>query len=133
MPLGMELGLSPVDFVLDEDPALPSPKKGTEPPAQFSAHIYCDQTAACIKMPLGMEVRLSRGDFMLDGDPAPINFRPMFIIVIVISLEHCTMHSRLVCLSSSSSFSILCILFLENFNRTQSVPLCTVASHSADS
>jgi len=26
MPLGMELGLSPGDFVLHEDPALPSPK-----------------------------------------------------------------------------------------------------------
>jgi len=44
--------------------------------------------AACIKMPLGMEVGLSPEDFVLDGDPAPI-FRPMFIIVIVISLEHC--------------------------------------------
>jgi len=59
-----------------------------------------------------MEVGLSPGDFVLDGDPSPPNFRPMFIIVIVISLEHCTMHSRyLFC--SSSSFSILCILFLE--------------------
>jgi len=49
---------------------------------------------------------------VLDGDPGPPpNFRPMFIIVLVISLEHCTMQSRLVC--SSSSFSILCILFLE--------------------
>jgi len=28
---------------------------------------------------------------VLDGDPArPLNFRPMFIIVIMISLEHCT-------------------------------------------
>ena len=34
MPLGMDVGLSPVDFVLDEDPA-PFPKKaeaGAEPP-----------------------------------------------------------------------------------------------------
>jgi len=30
-PLGMEIGLSPGDFVLDGDPA-PSPKKGAEPP-----------------------------------------------------------------------------------------------------
>jgi len=46
-------------------------------------------------MPLGMEVGLSPGDFVLDADPAPpLNFWPMFIIVIVISLEHCTMHSR---------------------------------------
>ena len=29
---------------------------------------------------------LSPGDFVLDGDPAPLNFRPVFIIVIVISL-----------------------------------------------
>ena len=42
-------------------------------------------------MPLGMEVGLSPEDFVLDGDLAcHINFRPMFIIVIVISLEHCT-------------------------------------------
>ena len=42
-------------------------------------------------MVLGVEIGLSPGDFVLDGDPArPINFRPMFIIVIVILLEHCT-------------------------------------------
>jgi len=47
--------------------------------------------AAWIKMPLGMELGLSPGDFVLDGDPArPQNFWPMFIIVIVISLEYCT-------------------------------------------
>jgi len=41
-------------------------------------------------MPLGMEVGLSPGDFVLDEDPArPLKFRLMFIIVIVISLEHC--------------------------------------------
>jgi len=31
MPLGIEVGLSPGDFVLDGDPA-PLPKKGAEPP-----------------------------------------------------------------------------------------------------
>ena len=125
MSLGVDLGLAPGDFVLDGDPVLPSPIRD-RPPLQFSTHFYCDQTAACIKMPLRMEVGLSPGDFVLHGDPAPpLNFRPMFIIVIVISLEHCTMQSRLVCSSSSSNFSILCILFLEKFNRTQSVRLCT--------
>ena len=68
MSLGMELGLSPGDSVLDGDPA---PTKGVEPPPQLSAHFYCVQTAGCIKMPLGMEVGLSPGDFVLDGDPAP--------------------------------------------------------------
>jgi len=66
---GMEVGLSPGDFVLDADPA-PSPKGGGAPP-QFSAHFYCGQTAGCIKMPLGMDVGLSPGDFVLHGDPAP--------------------------------------------------------------
>ena len=40
MPLGMEVGLSPGDFVLDGIPALPSPKIGAEPPSQFPAH-FC--------------------------------------------------------------------------------------------
>jgi len=70
MPLGMELGLSPGDFVLDGDPALTSPKRGQSPLPQFSAHFYCGQTAACIKLSLATEVGLSPGDFVLDGDPA---------------------------------------------------------------
>jgi len=70
MALGMELGLGPGHTVLDGDPAT-LPKKGAEPPPQFSAHFYCGQTAGCIKMPLGMEEALSSSDFVLDGDPAP--------------------------------------------------------------
>jgi len=67
--LGMELGLSPGDFVLDRDPD-PLAKKGVEPPAQFSIHAYCSQTAAWIKMSLGTEVGLGPYDIALDGDPA---------------------------------------------------------------
>jgi len=59
MPLGMEVGLSPGDFLLDEDPA---------PPPKFSAHVYCGQTAGWITMVIGMEIGFSRGDFVLDGD-----------------------------------------------------------------
>jgi len=69
--LGMVVGLSPGDFVLDGEPA-PSPKRGRRPLPQFSAHFYCGQTARCIKMPLGMAVGLSPGDFVLDGDPVPL-------------------------------------------------------------
>ena len=58
MALGMEVCLSPGDFVLDGDTA-PSPKRGRSP--QFSAHVYGGQTAAWIKMPLGMEVGLVPG------------------------------------------------------------------------
>ena len=73
MSLGMEVGLSPGDFVLDGDP-VPSPKGGGAP-SQFSAHFCCGQTAACIKMPLGIELGLGPGDFVLDGDPAPLPHR----------------------------------------------------------
>jgi len=41
-------------------------------PPQFSAHVYCGQTAASIKMTLGVEVGLGPGHFVIDGDPAPL-------------------------------------------------------------
>jgi len=66
----------------------PSPKRGRSP--QFSAHIYCGQTAAWIKMPIGTEVGLGPDDIVLDGDPAlplqkeggdPLpNLRPMSVV-----------------------------------------------------
>jgi len=65
MPLGMKvgLGLGPGDFVLDGDPAPPSPN---------SSHVYCGQTAGWIKMVLGMEVGLSSGDFCyMETQPLP--------------------------------------------------------------
>ena len=49
-------------------PCSPSDKS---PHKKFSAHVYCGQTTAWIKMVLGTEVGLSPGDFVLDGDPAP--------------------------------------------------------------
>jgi len=69
MPLGMEVGLGPGDFVLDGDPAAPSPKGGRAP--QFPANIRCDQTAGWIKMPVGTQVGLGPSDIVLDGYPAP--------------------------------------------------------------
>ena len=65
-----EVGLSPGDFVLDEDPAPLSPKRGQRPP-QFSAHVYRGQMAGWIKIALGMAVGLGPDDIVLDGDPAP--------------------------------------------------------------
>jgi len=70
MPLGMEVGLHPGDFVLDGEPA-PLPKKEAEPP-QFLAHVYCGQTAEWIKMALGLEVGLAPVHIVLDGDTAPL-------------------------------------------------------------
>jgi len=71
MSLGMELGLGPGGFVLDEDPA-PLPKRGAETP-KFSAHVYCGQTAGYMKLvPVhGKDVGLSPGYFVLDGDLVP--------------------------------------------------------------
>jgi len=87
MPLGMELGLGPGDFVLDGDPvALPSPK-GYSPPI-FGPYLL-RPNSCMIKMSLGMELGLGPGDFVLDGDPVapspkggadPPNFRPVFIV-----------------------------------------------------
>jgi len=45
------------------------PKTGTTP--NVWPHVYCVQTAVCIRIPLGTEVGLSLGDIVLDGDPAP--------------------------------------------------------------
>ena len=68
--IGTKVGLAPGHIVLDGDPAPPPQKKwGTAP--QFSAHVYCGQTAGCIKMPLSTEVSLGPGDIVLDWDPAP--------------------------------------------------------------
>jgi len=69
MALCMEVDLSPGHIVLDGDTA-PLPKGGGAP--QFSDHVYCGQTAGCIKMPLGSQVGLSPGDIVLDRDPVPL-------------------------------------------------------------
>jgi len=56
MKLGMQVGLiGPGHTVLDGDPA--PPLQSTVP--QFSAHVYCGQTAGWIKMALGTELGLS--------------------------------------------------------------------------
>jgi len=65
MPLGMEAGLGQGHIVLDGDPAPPSKK--AQP--QFSAYVYCGQTAGWIKMALSMEVGLGPGHIVLDGEP----------------------------------------------------------------
>jgi len=67
MPLGMEVGIGPSDFVFDGDSAPPR-KKGN--PHHTLAHVYCGQTAGWIKMALGTEVGLGPGHILLDGDPA---------------------------------------------------------------
>jgi len=69
MALGMEVGLGPGHNVLHGDPVPPPRKRGGAPSSIFG-HLYCGQTAGCIKTPIGMEVGLSPDDFVLHGDPA---------------------------------------------------------------
>ena len=79
----------PGHIVLDGDPA-PLPQRGTAPtifdPYPLRPNGCIDQDATWYG-----RIDLGLGDFVLDWDPAPsLNFRPMIIIVIVMSLEHCT-------------------------------------------
>jgi len=62
MPLGVEVGLGPGDFV---------PEKWEQLPTQFLAHVYCGQTAGWVETPVGTEVDLGPGHFVLDVDPGP--------------------------------------------------------------
>jgi len=97
MPLGMEVGLGPGDFVLDGDTTA-LPKKGGGVP-QFSAHVYCGQTAGWIKIVLGTKVCLSPGDLVvLHEDPAPLpkkgaeplpNFWPVSIVAKRLDAPRC--------------------------------------------
>jgi len=96
MALGMEVGVDPGDFVCDGDPAT-SRTEGTPTTSQFSAHVYCGQTAGRMKMPLGAEVDFGPGHIVLDGVPAlrgrdtasPPSFRPMSIVATVAHLSYC--------------------------------------------
>ena len=47
----------------------PQPRRLCVSP-QFSAHVFCGQTAVCTRISLGMEVGTSLGDIVLDGVPA---------------------------------------------------------------
>jgi len=71
MLLGRKVGLDPSDIVLDGDPA-PFPQNGGRASPQFSAHVYCGQTASRTKMPLGMGVGFGPSHILLHGDPAPL-------------------------------------------------------------
>jgi len=68
--IGRDVGDSPSDIVLDGAPAH-LPQKEAEPISlQFSAHVYCGQTAGWMNVPLSPEVDLSSSHTVLDGDPA---------------------------------------------------------------
>jgi len=72
------------------------PKKGQSP--QFSAHVYCGQTAGWMKTPLGTEVDLGPGHIVLGGtrlppvkeaQQPPPSFRSMSTVATVAHLSYC--------------------------------------------
>ena len=72
----------------------PPQNRGTAP--QFSAHVYCGQTAGWMKMPLGTEVNLGPAHIVSGGDPDPPerrtaapSFRPMSIVATVAHFSYC--------------------------------------------
>ena len=69
MPLGVEVGLSPGDFVLEGDPD-PYPKRGGAPPNFWPTSVVAKRLHGSIKMPLGTEVGLCLRDIVFDVDPA---------------------------------------------------------------
>ena len=62
MALGMEIGLSPGDFVLDGDPA-PPPQKGNGAPLPNLRPTSIVAKRLLHQDPLGMDVGRSTGDF----------------------------------------------------------------------
>jgi len=82
MPLGLEVGLGPGDFVLDGDPArhsTPSPKKGWAEPPIFGPCLLWPN-GCMIKMELGVEVGLGPDLIVLDkpSSPSPKGHSPQF-------------------------------------------------------
>ena len=86
MVLGIEVGLSPGDFVLDGNPAPLSPKGGGGRAPKFSAY-GCGQTVGWIKMPLGKEIGLGPGHTVLDGDP--VGTQPQCSLSPLSALAYC--------------------------------------------
>ena len=87
MKLGTPVGLDPGHIVLDGDPAPPHPK-GHSPHPIFGPYLLrpngcMDQDATWY----GARPQPRR--LCVRWEPSPLSFWPMFIIVIVISLEHC--------------------------------------------
>ena len=69
VPLGIEVGLSRDDFVLDGDPA--PPHKGVASPI-FGPRLFWPNGCKHMKMPIGTEVGIGLRDIVLGGNSAPL-------------------------------------------------------------
>jgi len=71
MPLGMEVGLGPDNFVLDGDPAPPPQKGGQSPARNFRPMSIVAKRLDGSRwhLILGTEMGLDPGHIVLDGNP----------------------------------------------------------------
>jgi len=95
MPLGMDVGLSPGDFVLDGDP-VPLPKKGVEPPNFRPMFIVAKRLdgsrwhlARSRPKPRRLCVRWGPSPFPTKGAEPPPNFRSIFIVAKRMDASRC--------------------------------------------
>ena len=68
--------------------------KGAQPPSNFGPISVAAKWLYGSRCHLVWRQASSQGTLCYRWGSSPLNFWPMFIIVIVIQLEHCTMHSR---------------------------------------
>ena len=96
MPLGMEVGLGPGDFVLNGDPATPEKRAHSLTPNFWPMSIVVKRLDGRRRHVIGTEVDLGPGHIILDwvsalrerGTAAPC-FRPMSIVATVAHLSYC--------------------------------------------
>jgi len=86
--LGMEVGLSPIEFVLDGDPLYP-PQKGDRTPSPIFGPFLLWPNGCMHQDATWYGGRPQPRVLCIRWGFSPPNFWPMFIILIVISLEHC--------------------------------------------
>jgi len=111
----------------------PALERGTAAP-YFSAHVFCGQVAAWIRIPLGMEVGSGPGDIALmgsqllphrKGHSSPLTFRPtsfwhgrpsqqLLLVKILILYSICTVLLPLLCISNEPVKRLL-TMFLKHF------------------
>jgi len=90
--LGMQIGLVPWPHCVRWGLSSPSPK-GHSPHPIFCPYLL--RLNGCMDQDANWYgARPQPRRLCVRWEPSPLNFRPMFNIVIVISLENCTMHSR---------------------------------------
>jgi len=113
MPLGMEVGLGPGDFVFDCEPATHR-KKAQPPHPIFGACLFWPN--GWMKTPLGTEVDLGTGHIVLDVVPTPSCPRKGHSSPVFSPMSIVAMHGRRTELLNS------CYIFCYTYFSSYSIP-----------